>query len=252
MLITASEIVEKSWGLYKKNWRSLLAYLLLLLLPSIVLSILGVISLFLTAYVPASALLNNLIILLIVAAGVVFALWASIALAQTLKKLAQNQPAGDWRAVFVDNSRYLWPVIYTSALVAVIIFAGAMLLIIPGIIFGVWYSFVFYQVIFEDKKGVGALKESKKLVMGRWWAILWRLLVPAVVFGLFAILINYLLDLPFYFIFGPGSTITKITNNIVSSLINVAVSPLTALATILLYLNAKETLSAAPNLDEIK
>ncbi len=252
MLITASEIVEKSWELYKKNWRPLLPYMLLLFLPSIVLSIVGVISFFLTAYVPASALLNSLIILVIVAAGVVFALWASIALAQTLKKMAQNQPAGDWRAVFTGNSRYLWPVIYTSILVAVIVFAGTLLLIIPGIIFGVWYSFVFYQVIFEDKKGVASLKESKKLVVGRWWAILWRLAVPAVVFGLFAILINYLLDLPFYYIFGADSTVTDITNKVISSLINVAVSPLTALATILLYLSAKETSSATPNLDEIK
>ena len=53
-------------------------------------------------------------------------------------------------------------------------------------------------------------------------------------FGLFAILINYLLDLPFYYIFGADSTVTDITNKVISSLINVAVSPLTALATILL------------------
>ena len=76
--------------------------------------------------------------------------------------------------------------------------------------------------------------------------------MPAVVLGLFAILINYLLDLLlFYYIFGADSTVTDITNKVISSLINVAVSPLTALAIILLYLSAKETSSAAPNLDEI-
>lgn len=252
MLITASEIVEKSWEIYKKNWRQLLPYMLLLFLPSIVLSIIGAISFFLTAYVPASALINSLIILVIVAAGLVFGLWASIALAQALKKIVQNQSTEDWRAVFAGNSRYLWPVIYTSLLVAIIVFAGTLLLIIPGIIFGVWYSFCFYQVIFEDKKGTGALKESKKLVMGRWWGILWRLLVPAFTFGLGAILINYLLDLPFYFIFGPDSAVTNITDKVISSLANIVISPLTALATILLYFSAKETSSEALNLDEIK
>ena len=94
-------------GASQKNWRPLLPYMLLGFLPSIVLSIVGVISFFLTAYVPASALLNSLIILVIVAAGVVFALWASIApRSNPLQKMAQNQPAGDWRAVFAGNSRY--------------------------------------------------------------------------------------------------------------------------------------------------
>lgn len=252
MLITASEIVEKSWELYKKNWRVLVPYLLLLLVPSVVLAVLGVISFFLTAYVPSSALINNVIILVIVAAAVVFALWVSIALALTLKKIAQGQPLENWRTSFNSSSRYLGPVILTSILVAIIVFAGTLLLIIPGIIFGVWYAFTFYQVVFEDKTGAAALAESKKLVVGRWWAILWRLFLPAAVFTLILLLANYILNLPFYFIFGLDSNLIDIAEKIISALVNIVVSPLTALASVLLYFSAKETSTATPNLDEIK
>ena len=107
----------------------------------------------------------------IVAAGAVFAARCgppSRSL-KLLKKMAQNQPAGDLSAVFTGNSRYL--------------LAGDLYLDSSG-----RYSFcrhpaadysrhyffgggiLVFIAIFEDKKGV-ALKESKKFIVGRWWAI---------------------------------------------------------------------------------
>ncbi len=58
-----------------------------------------------------------------------------------------------------------------------IIIAGFFLLIVPGILFAVWYTFVgIISVVDEETLSVGdALKRSKSYVSGRWWSIFWRI-----------------------------------------------------------------------------
>jgi hypothetical protein len=60
------------------------------------------------------------------------------------------------------------------------------LLIIAAIAFTVWFIVTFSQATFflltDESRGIRALKDSFKLVDGRWWKTLWRLLVPNIVF----------------------------------------------------------------------
>jgi len=58
-----------------------------------------------------------------------------------------------------------------------------ILLIIPGIIFAVWFSFGNYILILGDAKGVNALKTSKALVKGYFWPVLWRWFASYFAFG---------------------------------------------------------------------
>jgi hypothetical protein len=46
-----------------------------------------------------------------------------------------------------------------------------LLLIVPGIIFSIYWIFALYVSIFRDINGTDALKYSKKLVEGKWWRI---------------------------------------------------------------------------------
>lgn len=73
---------------------------------------------------------------------------------------------------------------------------GTILLIVPGIIFGIWLSQSSY--VFVDK-GLGvkeSLRKSKELVKGRFWAVLGR----AIVFGLFTLVCEIILNfLPYGF-----------------------------------------------------
>jgi len=71
-----------------------------------------------------------------------------------------------------------WPRIisffWVSFLTGLISIIGFVLLIIPGIIFSVWYVFSKYVFISEGLKGMAALKRSKELVRGFWWKVFWR------------------------------------------------------------------------------
>ncbi|MEK7680889.1 MAG: hypothetical protein AAB348_02505 [Patescibacteria group bacterium] len=249
MLITAGEIIKQSWVNYKKCWRKFLPYMISLLLPTVILSALSVISLYLQVYIPSSSFISSIIIILVFAAGMVFLLWASISLAKELKNCVTGQEQ-HWKSVFSESHGLIWPVIYTSILASLIVLGGTILLVIPGIIFSLWYGFAFYAVVFEDKKGFNALKASKELVVGRWWAIFWRALAPGFVFVIISVALNYGIGflvgrLETAGIFGKLGSVLLF--NILNSSASVLIAPMTALASVLLYLSAKETRTSPTN-----
>ena len=100
------------------------------------------------------------------------------------------------KAWLMFNS-YCW----VCFLAGLYILGGFMLLIVPGIIFSIWFTFSAYVLIVEGKKGKLALMESKRLVKGYWWQIFWRFLV----IGLAEAVISYV---PF---FGPLINLFLIT-----------------------------------------
>jgi hypothetical protein len=73
-----------------------------------------------------------------------------------------------------------------SMLVGIVVSLGFILLIIPGIIFGVWYCFSLFILINEKTGILESMRRSKALVKGRFWAVFGRLIV----FMLFALLGN--------------------------------------------------------------
>jgi len=95
----------------------------------------------------------------------------------------------------------------TNLISGLIIAVGFIFLIIPGIVFGVWYIFAQYLVITQNLRPIQALKASKKLVSGHFWPVLGRLagiilfsIVLQVALGsvkLFGVIATLLLS-PFY------------------------------------------------------
>jgi hypothetical protein len=86
---------------------------------------------------------------------------------------------------------YFWLIILTSFLV----FFWSLLFIIPGIIFVVFYSMIEYIFFFEGQRGMKALKRSKELVKGHWWAVAIRLLGFLLCAYIFMEIISFPLDL---------------------------------------------------------
>lgn len=240
MLISAPDIIKQSWYFYARHWKKLLPYMLALFIPNIILGLSGIISLYLDKYVNVGyyVLLNNIIVAVIFVASILFTLWATIALTQLLKNLIVNQPTAPLRENLSVNSALIWPVIYTTVLIMLIVAGGTLLLIVPGIIFSVWYAFGYYAVIFDKQKGRAALKYSKGLVTGRWWAMLWRLVVPALFYGMILIIINYIFSYGLTYILS-GAAYT-VTTGFLTSIISVLAAPLTAFTGVILYLSAKE------------
>ena len=63
--------------------------------------------------------------------------------------------------------KMFWPVLWVAVLRALIIIGGLILLIVPGIIWGLQYSLATQVAVVEGKRGREALRRSKELTKGR-------------------------------------------------------------------------------------
>ncbi|MDD5341220.1 MAG: hypothetical protein PHC97_02150 [Patescibacteria group bacterium] len=231
-LISISDLIKKGWELYTGNIKKMFLPILYLLPIYVILYILG--------YLNFS---GQLIVILLVTTLSIFAnLWVGILFIEMIDGILKNKPT-DLGALAQSSLRKIASYFWVGILVGLITMAGFILLIIPGIIFVVWYSFAEYIVVLEDdKKGTKALTESKELVRGRWGASFWRLLIP----GLIVYVIGGAISLVITLAASSGNidfaTIDQnIIFNSILTLIFLALMPLFTAYGIILYNNLKET-----------
>lgn len=237
MIISVSEIIKDSYLVCKNNWRNIFTYVLLLFLPSLILSFLGIVGIYLSNYSEAFTLTTNITILAVFAAGLIFSAWATIALTKEIFNLLMGKSL-KWKINFSDSSYLIWPFVYTSVLVTLIILGGSLLLIIPGLIFAGWYLFAVTIVIVEEKRGLGSLRASKNLVVGRWFPVVLRVLIPAILYSVATFVIQYAILVPLnYLIQSPKAII--IINPIINSFVTTAFAPFAIAASLILYLSLK-------------
>ncbi len=101
----------------------------------------------------------------------------------------------------------LW---WVLILVGFVITGSLFLLIIPGIMFFVWFLFSTYSCIYERKNGMNALMYSRDLIQGYWWRTFLRILLLLVLL----VGINLLLAL-----ITPDSSTVNVVINILEGLI---------------------------------
>jgi len=153
-------------------------------------------------------LLLFLIIFLGFLGGAIIYSWLTMSALYTIKKREQKLSIG--QALREGWSRWL-SYLWISSLVSLCVAGGTILLIIPGIIFFVWFAFSPYLLVDQDIKGTNALSESRELVRGYWWPVFGRLiLITLIAIGLSAALgfipfvgklIVQLLVIPFILVF---------------------------------------------------
>lgn len=108
-------------------------------------------------------------------------LWIVLMVAGILMGIAMihavMNPAIGIKEAYHAAKPFFWRYVVLSLMIGFVILGGLILLVIPGIIFMVWFSFSYYVLIEEGISGVDAMKRSKSLVSGKWFAVFGRLLV---------------------------------------------------------------------------
>jgi hypothetical protein len=192
MLIPARELLKRTVDLYKKNFNLFLSYVLALFIPTGVSAILAPIIEKLTQEPSTGGSIALALYIIIVLITWIVSLWVSITFMKVIYQKYNRNEVRDIKIELQHSGHLLLPALLVSILTYLIIFGGFVLLIIPGIIFSVWFAFSIYEVVLKNKKVIESIKASKALVKGRWWAVLWRLVVPIAVFGLALIIVNSL------------------------------------------------------------
>lgn len=242
MLISASDIIKKSIDLYKNNSKLFLTYSLLFMVPGVLITLASFslpFFLMITDSLGLGFLLYGVFILVISLST----LWLSISFVRVIVARYENRDAGSIGTNLKEATSLVLPVILVSILTGLAVLGGLILLVIPGIIFSIWFAFGFYALVLDNKRGTEALKHSKSLVAGRWWGVFWRLLAPALVFGIITSIIQWIIGIPF------GSGLDYETNfsfsvvlyAILSGVVSMLFMPLSTSAPTILYEELKKT-----------
>jgi hypothetical protein len=86
----------------------------------------------------------------------------------------------DFKESYRRSPGLFWSLVWVSVLGAVVTLGGIVMLIVPGIMMGIWFAFSRYLVIAENRRGMGALTQSREYARGYWWAIFGRALLMGI------------------------------------------------------------------------
>ena len=156
------EAFSQAWGVFSSRFTDFLIVTLVIYLP---------INAALT-FVPAGDDLEGFSQFMRVANLLEFfvGIIATIAVVSIAKAALDNAPIS-WREGFARAFHLYFPALGTQAIMSLMLLGLFILLIIPGIIFAVYWGFALLVVVFREQKYMDALRYSKSLVRGRWWNV---------------------------------------------------------------------------------
>jgi len=212
-----------AWNLYRRRFLTLIG---VAFIPALVMILAGMV--FETSVLsPIWAILFSLVVMPLV---LIFGLWGQVSMLYAIKDsqkgigIIESYRRG-WRKIL----SYWW----VGLLSSFVVLGGFMLLIIPGIIFSIWFILALFVLVSEDIKGMDALMKSKEYVKGRWWGTFRRLFTIGIIGFIIYAIIGF--SMGFLGISG-DSPISRIVGPITSILL----TPFFTAYIFLLYKNLKE------------
>lgn len=229
-------LLLETFRLYVGNFHLYFGYAAWLLVP-LVISVL--------AFVSTTAETFELIDFASTIVHALLLIWASIVIIQITERLHTKKSIP--RRKLGETAWTLWTsFMLTYLLVVVVELTGAILLIIPGIIFFVWFEFAPQIVTLERTPILASLSTSRELSRGRFWAVLWRLAG-----GLTALLAVYMVLFGVVLFAGYSGTDLAIYDYVLAEptlaqevmyrLIDIVIFPLVLIFQTRLYLELKAT-----------
>lgn len=185
-MISIKELFKKSVAVYPTVFWKTIKMLLLPLLASIPLAIIAVLIGLVNYASPITSVANVLYIILGVLGAVAvifFVIVMYIAQIGAMIIVQKNDPQILIKDTFLLAKSKAWKFLTTSLWACLFIFLWMLLLIIPGLVMMVYYTFIAWAILDEGLSGRAALKRSKALVKNYWWAVFWRTILPTIVIG---------------------------------------------------------------------
>lgn len=195
------ELIKKAVNIFSKKEN--IIFLVKIYIPVAFFSLLSAAQ----SFLPAS-IKNSTSIWLVLGVGVVqilYFLTSALVTISAVVALGKIVNGGElsFKKTYKSARKNYWMLLLLSVVLTLIYVFGFLLLIIPGMIFIVWFAFSRFMAI---EKGLGikqSLLKSKELVKGIYWKVLGRLIV----FGAFTVLVQMVLSVIPY---GLGLTVSSL------------------------------------------
>ena len=226
-------LLEDTWSIYKSRFWTFVGILLvptlvvILLIVALTFAFLNLKSFELALWETIFFAFLGVLLLLI---ALLAQIWGQLSLIYAVKD--REKKIG-----IIEAYKRAWPKIlsylWISILVGLITLVGFILLIVPGIVFAIWFSFAAFILVVEGTKGMSALLKSKEYVKGRWWPVLGRILFISIIVGIVSSLIGLIAGQIFKLI---GITWLE---NVGSSIVSIFIVPFSIIYSFLIYKNLK-------------
>lgn len=166
-LKSAWQLFKDAYNLYRSKFATATGIILIPVIFSVILNELSIIS---TSSPALSQVLWPSIVKLVI--WLVYTYFSIISTSALLFAVKNNIGV---KKAYIQSFKSSFFYILVVILGILIIIGGTILLVIPGIIFSLWFIFAIHSFVFEDKKGMEALYRSKQLLSGNFWKVMWRL-----------------------------------------------------------------------------
>lgn len=198
-LTSVFDLVKRSFGLYFKGEN--LGYfvkIILLILAGVVLGIIPMIVFFGASgffqekgFESMSSTYTLLIMIIFWIFFMVLSAWAGATYTIAASQVVGGRIIGV-RETFKVGWQRAWKYFATQFLVGFTVLGGLILFIIPGVIFGLWFSFSLLFAVVEENNVVESMKKSKELVSGYFWPILGRFTVITLIVLLMNLVLSFI------------------------------------------------------------
>lgn len=165
-LQTTSVLLRHTWNLFFENRSILLGFSVWILVPYVFI--------LLVENLPVDGSWKTFLIILGYLAQILLSIWAVTSMVLISAAIMAKR-----RVELLTLGSMAWKrvpaLMIVSLLVGTITLGGLFLLVIPGFLFMIWFSFAKLEVVLNNKHGLDALRASYKLVHGRFWQTAWRI-----------------------------------------------------------------------------
>lgn len=174
-LQNVTQLFDTAWFTYKKHFKNILK---INAVPAVIAVCAGVVfkyADFISDTTPVSFLLGIQLVTLVCSTILVAMVAGSLSyIAQV--RLVSGDVYVSLKKAFSESVPYLYGYLLLMIYIGVSVFFGALLLIVPGIVFAIWFMFAPMVMVVDRIKGISALKKSKSLVRGVWGNVFLRIL----------------------------------------------------------------------------
>jgi hypothetical protein len=181
-----SELLKQSLQIYKKYFGLLAGYAAWMLLPYA-----GIV----LVSLPQDNTLLYVLSLFFSLAQSLLALWLGIFIPLVVRELVVDNKKIPFSILQNKAWQIIPSVVFVAILEAAVFLGGLILLIIPGLIFWVWFAMAQLTVVLSDKKGLEAMASSRELSRERFWQMAWRLVAgPSTIFIIIMLVTSILIS----------------------------------------------------------
>ncbi|GAB0175321.1 MAG: hypothetical protein HHAS10_12000 [Candidatus Altimarinota bacterium] len=190
--LTFGGIIGISWDLFTQNFREIITILAIVYIPvdTLLFFLNNSPEISLKEYIRILGYLEQFI-------GII----ATLAIVVLITRKIEKQTISIKQSLEIAIKSW-GKVVLANFITGIMIGLLTLLLIVPGVIYGTYWSFITYIILFFGVDGEKARNHSKSLIMGRWWktfSILLGLFLTPLILG-FAISFVYYLVLGLYIV----------------------------------------------------